>query len=952
MVKKRNKGQNEATVADDDDVENGTEANELHAANGQSSSDSFSHSQLDQTDDELQQLLSLQQLGLDEIQCSLQFANNCIETGEAVELCQEFFEEAQQKIVDFESLTKQIILHSKSHLNRQSTQLSGVKNDLRSLRLKIMKKRASDQLSHPSEVYPVTRTNPQQVFGNLPSDELQGTSNNPLPAFTIPDSSLQSTAPAVTSNFPGINDTSSQLETAANPLHVAPRIHTEAPVPNNVLQGVGASPRMSSTFQKSIPKVKPTTFNGDPLLWLDWIGLFNATIHSSDMTTAEKMTHLQTLVKDQAKSVIRGYGYNGDMYFTALKRLQDSFGNPTKIVTSFLQRLNCHPIPTLEQPDSFTVYSNFLTTLVDTFEQLNFQHDIRSTTNVQQALRKLPTETRLAWNRHAVSSGLKQPTLNDVTLWLREFALACSEMPVPQQTTSIKNGQPQFSHDSRSSSGTANHHKSSTNTPRSGPTTDALKKDFCPESKGCPLLRQCPHFKSLDLQSRYDHVKKLKLCFNCLGPHAFKDCKSETTCRTDGCQRRHHTLLHRDQHPAVSSAVNTRRHLPGIVPILPVTLSYGNNQISTYALLDSGSSVTLLAESAAKLLQPDLERNQQLSVTGINTVAEVDVATIQCFIGPYNSPVQPHRLDKVFSVPTLNVQTAQPAFLNSVCQQHPHLNHVKFPQLSSNSVSLLIGVDSYDVICSRGVIHGPPNTPKSLHTLLGWTIVGNSSHQLPTTAQTLLVRTPTMDDELFQQVHRWMRQDIEGVSSAKKAFSSNDRRAEKILQSTTTKVEGRYQIGLLWKENVDLPNNRWVAERQLSGLEQRLEKDSNLKQLYQKTIDDDLAKGYIVRVPPNDTTVKKWYLPHHPVTNIHKPGKVRRVTNASSVFKGKSLNSSLLTGPDFLCNLTGLILRFRLHRVAISADIEAMFMQVLVDRKDRPFLRFLWRNNNVRLRIH
>ena len=204
-----------------------------------------------------------------------------------------------------------------------------------------------------------------------------------------------------------------------------------------------------------------------------------------------------------------------------------------------------------------------------------------------------------------------------------------------------------------------------------------------------------------------------------------------------------------------------------------------------------------------------------------------------------------------------------------------------------------------------------------------------------------------MDDELFQQVHRWMRQDIEGVSSAKKAFSSNDRRAEKILQSTTTKVEGRYQIGLLWKENVDLPNNRWVAERQLSGLEQRLEKDSNLKQLYQKTIDDDLAKGYIVRVPPNDTTVKKWYLPHHPVTNIHKPGKVRRVTNASSVFKGKSLNSSLLTGPDFLCNLTGLILRFRLHRVAISADIEAMFMQVLVDPKDRPFLRFLWRNNKT-----
>ena len=110
-------------MADDDGVENSSEANELHAANGQSSNNSFSHSQLEQTDDELQQLLSLQQLGFDEIQCSLQFANNCIETGEAVELCQEFFEEVQQKIVDFEFLTKQIILHSKSHLNRQSAVL-------------------------------------------------------------------------------------------------------------------------------------------------------------------------------------------------------------------------------------------------------------------------------------------------------------------------------------------------------------------------------------------------------------------------------------------------------------------------------------------------------------------------------------------------------------------------------------------------------------------------------------------------------------------------------------------------------------------------------------------------------------------------------------------------------------------------------------------------------------
>ena len=187
-----------------------------------------------------------------------------------------------------------------------------------------------------------------------------------------------------------------------------------------------------------------------------------------------------------------------------------------------------------------------------------------------------------------------------------------------------------------------------------------------------------------------------------------------------------------------------------------------------------------------------------------------------------------------------------------------------------------------------------------------------------------------------------MCQDIEGVSSAKKAFSSNDRRPEKILQSTTTKVEGRYQIGLLWKDNVDLPNYRWVGERQLSGLEHCLEKDSNLKPLYQKTINDYLAKSYIVQVLPNYTTVKKWYLPLHPVTNIHKLAKVRRVTNASLCHQRQSTYWTRLPLQSHRTNIA--------LPTTQSRDIygyQGYVQQSLVDPKDRPFLRFLWRNNKT-----
>ena len=50
----------------------------------------------------------------------------------------------------------------------------------------------------------------------------------------------------------------------------------------------------------------------------------------------------------------------------------------------------------------------------------------------------------------------------------------------------------------------------------------------------------------------------------------------------------------------------------------------------------------------------------------------------------------------------------------------------------------------------------------------------------------------------------------------------------------------------------------------------------------------------------------------------------------------------LLTGPDLLCNLLGVISRFREGKHPITADIEGMYMQVSVNLEDRKFLRFLW----------
>ena len=146
-----------------------------------------------------------------------------------------------------------------------------------------------------------------------------------------------------------------------------------------------------------------------------------------------------------------------------------------------------------------------------------------------------------------------------------------------------------------------------------------------------------------------------------------------------------------------------------------------------------------------------------------------------------------------------------------------------------------------------------------------------------------------------------------------------------------------------------MPNNYSSALSQMKSLEYRLEKKPELKKLYQDTIIVDVEKGFVRILKQEELEATKLgrqgYVPHHPVENPNKPGKVKRVCNAASKFRGISLNNNLLAGPDLPQNLIGIIFRFREQKVAITADIEAMFLQVKVPPEDCNVLRFLWRDN-------
>ena len=161
------------------------------------------------------------------------------------------------------------------------------------------------------------------------------------------------------------------------------------------------------------------------------------------------------------------------------------------------------------------------------------------------------------------------------------------------------------------------------------------------------------------------------------------------------------------------------------------------------------------------------------------------------------------------------------------------------------------------------------------------------------------------------------------------------------LRKTISLYDNRYQLGLLWKPNANLPNNFLAAIGLYNRMKTQLNKNSEKLAFYQDAIDQDLSKHYIRKVEPDEIPSTRWISPEHGVINPNKPGKIRRVSNAKSKFKGICLNDMLFTGPDLLCNLLLVITRFRERKHPIITDTEGMCMQVSVNPEDRKILRFL-----------
>ncbi|CAK9799185.1 hypothetical protein ANTPLA_LOCUS1922 [Anthophora plagiata] len=262
-----------------------------------------------------------------------------------------------------------------------------------------------------------------------------------------------------------------------------------------------------------------------------------------------------------------------------------------------------------------------------------------------------------------------------------------------------------------------------------------------------------------------------------------------------------------------------------------------------------------------------------------------------------------------------------------------------------SKIDVLIGVKLFYKLLCVGQI-SLKNSPNAVlqKTHLDW-IVAGEINSLPPRSNIqchLSLHSSPLDASLAKF---W---ELEDVPSAK-VWSREEQACEAHFKAHTQRdSDGRYVVRLPFNENKEkLGESRSMALRRFHFLEKRFEKNPQLKIKYCEFLDEYESLKHLSLQKNKTLTMPGFYLPHHAVMKEDSiTTKIRVVFDGSAkTSSGTSLNDALMVGPTIQDDLFTLLIRFRSHRYALTADIEKMYRQIRVHPNDSLYQRILFRKH-------
>ena len=688
----------------------------------------------------------------------------------------------------------------------------------------------------------------------------------------------------------------------------------------------------------SLPRIPLPTFAGKHKDWPSFQGLFRSlVVRDTTLTDAERLHYLRGALTGDAELLLRNMPESEENFEVAWQLLQDRYDNQRLMVKAQMNTI--FGLPTITRESGPELKRLFYTVCdsVKALEAMKRPYDASGDWLIHLIVERIDPQSRRDWET-AIGKTKLPPTFAELQGFLegRVNTLEALEEQCkrPENRTS-KPGATQKS---------TKVHQVSQSKRASEP---------CSLCKANHFILYCRSYKSKTIAERRAALQAANLCYNCLGKHQVKDCHSDRRCQQ--CNGKHHTTIHESSAIASDTqevTVNTSTCLSNPLPVVLLATARvrllqpdGGSRI-VRALIDQGSEVSILTEALAQQLRLR-RRPSNIRLVGVGSKASERIrGQVQLEFTAHFNATKRH---VVAALVLPRITSYQPR-IDRCTRVWSHLQDLTLadPNFDSDGpIDLLLGADAFALILLDGIAKGRHGEPMAQRTALGWIVSGPAT---PDTSNEMVggrsrsVLQCSSDEELLPLVRRFWEQEEFPVSDA---YTPEEQICEDHYRTTHQRLpSGRYLVRLPLRDTLDLGESRHGARRMLLRMENKFAKEPVFAQTYQEFMSEYLQLNHMSRARVQ-LPGPSYYLPHHGVLKESSTTtKLRVVFNGSyATTTGHSLNDALLVGPNLLPSLQQLLLRWRVHRICLTADIEKMYRQILLHPDDRRYQLVLWRAN-------
>ena len=699
-----------------------------------------------------------------------------------------------------------------------------------------------------------------------------------------------------------------------------------------------ATPVPSAVPDRNALNIELPTYDGDPFKWANFCTMFKRTIdkRAKGHSPLEVKGLLIKAVKHpDGLKVLHNLPSDDLSLDVMLDKLESIFGAPDVLAPIIIARIKSVSSCSLSASDVDNLYDNFI---LPYNKFCSLVGDSLGSFLALTASNFMSPECRREWLRHRPTG--VPPDMKNLSAFIdfqkKELRGSGSPTIVPPSSSylplsSVRPASPRLDRS------------------RSLPAKPPPRRpsQHCPVCGDSHSLARCQSFAAYDLDKRNKIVREKKLCLNCLGDgHGCKTCPSKFSCRT--CNGRHHTMLHRDrdvsstsQPVSVSGMTNqadsNHRDIASLYSAI-VAFNCDGQTVLARALLDTGASLSMMTESLATSLQ--LPRNHDpIPVSGI-------VGTTRC---KHTVKSDVCSVDYRFKLPNVTfivIPSLKPLNKpNKVTEilKMPELRHFSLADSDlGGKVDLLLGVKPSSTLTT--------GTPFQVGELMAWpTQLGLClSCPLDVAASPVANTVSSVPDLDADLTKLW---ELDRVPEAS-CLTQEEQSALDQFDNSCQRIDRRYSVSLPRTTSPpELGDSRRQALSRLYANERTLDTKKKLLP-FQDVVREYFTLDHAEDVPSDELTKSAYYLPVHAVIKDSSTStKVRAVFDASArTSTGSSLNDQLLAGPNLYPPLSDVLIRFRCHTSAVSADISKMFREILLNAEERDWHRFLYRNTDNTIR--